>query len=238
VKVVADEAPFQKEILRDKIFDVLQAWILDRTFKPGEKIVESSLAKKLNVSRAPLREALWLLGQRGLVTLRPHQGAFVTKLSDQDIREIFELRELLETHAAKKVRFSLAPEGVERLQEAFNRLAEATRKRDIQLFTAADLAFHKTLWSLSGNKQLERLLTDISTRFFGYELIRDLPQSPRFRFDEMLEEHRKMLNLVMKGTEEAIEAGYKQVFGEFLQYVLARFGEQAQPLPRAGEAET
>src|SRR4029077_5171694 len=81
----------QKEVLRDKICDVLKGWILDGTLKPGERIVELTLARKLEVSRAPLREALWLLSRQGLVQIRAHHGTTVTQLSEQDIREIFEI---------------------------------------------------------------------------------------------------------------------------------------------------
>jgi DNA-binding GntR family transcriptional regulator len=227
----SDQTLIQKEILRDKIFEVLRGWILDGTFKPGQKIVESSLAKKLKVSRAPLREALWLLAQRGLVTLRAHHGAFVTKLSDRDIREIFELRELLETHAAKKVRAAMKADSLEALDRAFERLAAAAQNRDIIEFTAADLEFHRTLWSLSGNRQLEKFLLDLSTRFFGYELIRDLPHSPRFRFDATLEQHRTLLNLIRTGTDEELEAGFREIFCDFLNYVLTRFREQELDAP-------
>jgi len=224
----SDEVLIHKEILREKIFDLLRGWILDGTFKPGQKIVESTLAKQLNVSRAPLREALWLLAQRGLVTLKAHRGAFVTQLSDRDIREIFELRELLEAHAAKKVRTSVDEEGRLRLQTAFDQLAAGAKKRDIVEFTAADLEFHRTLWSLSGNTHLERVLLDLSARFFGYELIRDLPHSPKFRFEDTLEQHRTLLALICEGTPEAIDAGFHEIFCDFLNYVQARFAEQNQ----------
>jgi len=90
----------RKEVLRDKICDVLKGWILDGTLQPGERIVELTLSRKLDVSRAPLREALWLLARQGLVHIRAHHGATVTQLSEQDIREIFEIRETLETRAA------------------------------------------------------------------------------------------------------------------------------------------
>lgn len=229
--IASEETLIQKEILRDKIFEVLRGWILDGTYKPGQKIVEYSLAKKLNVSRAPLREALWLLAQRGLVTLRAHHGAFVTKLSDRDIREIFELRELLETHAARKVRASTNAKDLEPLTRAFERLAAGAQKRDIVEFTAADLEFHRTLWSLSGNRQLERFLLDLSTRFFGYELIRDLPHSPRFRFDDTLEQHRKMVDLIREGTDQELEAGFREIFCDFSNYVLTRFSEQEKGAP-------
>jgi DNA-binding GntR family transcriptional regulator len=224
----------QKEVLRDKICDVLKGWILDGTLRPGERIVELTLARKLEVSRAPLREALWLLARQGLVHIRAHHGAYVTQLSEQDIREIFEIREILETRAAVKIRARLSAPVKAVLQNALSELEAACEARDIRLFSAADLKFHKTLWELAGNRHLQDILHDLSTRFFGYELIRDLPHAGKFRFDLMAEEHRKMVRLILEGTEREIEAGFRKAFGGFLEYVLLRFSE-LPPARKAGE---
>jgi DNA-binding GntR family transcriptional regulator len=224
----------EKEVLRDKIGDVLRGWILDGELKPGERIVELTLSRKLNVSRAPLREALWGLARQGLVEIRAHHGAYVTQLSEQDIREIFEIRELLETHAAKKIRASGNGAAKATLQKALAELEDACRKRDIRLFSAADLRFHRTLWELAGNRHLQDILNDVSTRFFGYELIRDLPHSAKFRFDVMAEEHRKMVKLILEGSDRDIDAGFKKTFAGFLDYVLVRFSEKP-PARRAAE---
>jgi DNA-binding GntR family transcriptional regulator len=221
----------EKEILRDKIGDVLRGWILEGKLKPGERIVELTLARELNVSRAPLREALWLLARQGLVEIRAHHGAYVTQLSEQDIREIFEIRELLEVHAAKKIRATGNAEAKTALKQALAELEEACRRRDIRLFSAVDLRFHKTLWELTGNRHLQTILNDVSTRFFGYELIRDLPHSEKFRFDLMAEEHRKIVKLVLDGSEHEIEAGFRKIFAGFLDYVLARFAEKPPARP-------
>ena len=224
----------EKEVLRDKIGDVLRGWILDGKLRPGERIVELTLARDLNVSRAPLREALWQLARQGLVHIRAHHGATVTQLSEQDIREIFEIRELLETHAAKKIRAAGSPGTKAALQRALADLEDACRKRDIRLFSAADLRFHRTLWELAGNRHLQEVLNDVSTRFFGYELIRDLPQSGKFRFDLMAEEHRKLVKLILDGSDREIEAGFRKAFAGFLDYVLVRFNEKP-PARRAAE---
>lgn len=213
----------RKEILRDKIFDVLKGWILDGTLKPGERVVESVLAAKLKVSRAPFREALWLLARQGLVTLRAHQGAFVTELSEKDIREIFEIREALETHCARKIRRSLTAEKESRLRENLARLEAAAQRRDMKAFSEADLSFHLSLAELVGNSRIEEILRDTSARFFGYELIRDLPRAADFHFEAVLEEHRRMVRLVLEGTEAEIEAGFSRSFKAFLDYVLDRF---------------
>ena len=92
----SEAAPIRKEVLRDKIAAVIRGWILDGTLKPGERVVELEVAAKLKVSRAPIREALWLLARHGLVQISAHRGATVTQLSAEDIRDIFEIREALE----------------------------------------------------------------------------------------------------------------------------------------------
>lgn len=228
------EAPIQREILRDKIFEVLRTWILDGTLAPGERVVESTIAKQLQVSRAPLREALWLLANIGLVQLKAHQGAFVARLSPQDIREILEVREILETHAAKRVRASLTPDAKKRLEEALNALEGAARARDLARSTNADMEFHRTIWELSGNRHLTEILNDISTRFFAYELIRDSRIAGVYQFDAKVEEHRELLRLILNGTDKQIEAGFREIFARFLTYVLTRFNEEAGVASPAG----
>ena len=232
------EAPIQREILRDKIFEVLKTRILDGTLAPGERIIESTIARQLQVSRAPLREALWLLANMGLVHLRPHQGAFVARLSREDVAEIFEIRETLETHAAKKVRASLTPDRRKRLEAAFAALEDAARDRDVARCTHADMDFHRTLCELSGNRHLTEILNDISTRFFAYELIRDLRNPGSYQFDEKVEEHRELLHLIVSGTDQAIEAGFRELFARFLGHVLTRLEEDAAGAGVAGGEAT
>ena len=218
-----DAPAIRKEILRDKICQVLKGWILDGTLKPGDRIVEYVVARQLKVSRAPLREALWLLAQQGLVRLEAHHGAYVTRLSPDDIREIFEIRESLETLAARKICAALDPEKKKRLEAVLADLEAAARAKDMTRFSEADLRFHRVLWQLAENKHLEEVLGDLSARFFGYELIRDLPHSSAFRFDAMAAEHRKMVKAVLSGDVDAVDEVFRRVFRTFLDYVLARF---------------
>jgi DNA-binding GntR family transcriptional regulator len=217
----------RKEVQRDRIAKVLHGWILDGTLKPGDRIVEYALARRLRVSATPLREALWLLSRQGLVEIQTHRGAFVTRLSERDIREIFTVRELLEIHAAKTIRAILTPEKQRRLEAAADRLDDAARDRDMASFSAADLAFHETLWLLSENRHLSDILRKISARFFSYELIRDLPHGKQFRFEAMADEHRALVDAIVTGTDEEIAASFRKAFAVWLAYVLERFGETA-----------
>ncbi len=227
----SDSAPIRKEVLRDKIAAVLRGWILDGTLKPGERVVELDVAAKLQVSRAPIREALWLLSRQGLVQISPHRGAAVTQLSAQDIRDIFEIREALETLAARRIRASKPPEAPLRLEACLRAMEEAARARDMSRFSEADLLFHRELWDLAGNPHLGDVLGELSTRFFAYELIRDLPRAGAFPFERMIAEHRTMVRLALEGTDREIETGYRKAFRAFLDDVLLRFGEASAPPP-------
>lgn len=212
----------QKEVLRDKISDVVKRWILDGTLKPGEHLVETTLAKQLNVSRAPLREALWLLSRQGLVHIRAHHGATVTEFSEQSIRELFEVREVLEIHAAKRIRKLLSPSIIAALNKAVRTLEKAAEAKDIQQFSVADLEFHKTLWQLAGNAHLLAMLEELSTRFFAFVLIRDTQEESEFEWGKIVELHRSMVRLILEGTEKEIESGFKKSFAEFLENFLTR----------------
>lgn len=230
------DTPIQREILRDKIFEVLKNRIFDGTLAPGERIVEAVIARQLQVSRAPLREALWLLANMGLVQLKPHQGAFVARLSQRDVREIFEIRQALETHAAKKVHATLTPDGADRLKRALAEIESAARDRDVARCTNADMNFHRTLCELAGNDHLTEILNDLSTRFFAYELIRDLRNPGDYQFKEKVAEHRELLRLILSGTDREIDAGFRELFAGFLDHVLTRLRDRADAsLIEAGE---
>lgn len=225
-------APIRKEVLRDKIAELLRGWILDGTVKPGERIVELTVARHLHVSRAPLREALFLLARQGMVEIRSHQGAVVTRLSERDIREIFEMRELLEIHAAKRarVRARRDPTVAETLEGALQGLEAAAGRRDMAGFSKADFAFHKTLWEQSGNRRLCETLEEVSARYFGYAFIRDLPLAASYEFDEVVREHRNMVRWILEGSDRDIERGFRRAFEKFRDYVLERYAEREAAL--------
>jgi DNA-binding GntR family transcriptional regulator len=88
--------------LRQKIVDVLRDAILSGELKPGQALVETTLASQLGVSRAPLREALRTLGKDGLVETVPYRGTTVKTLSRKDVEEIYSLRGLHEAFAAER----------------------------------------------------------------------------------------------------------------------------------------
>src|SRR5262249_18170223 len=102
-------------MLSQHVADSVRRVILSGRFKPGERLIEHELATELNVSRAPVRDALRLLAKEGLVTLIPHRGAIVTAISPDIVIDAFSVRAVLEGMAARLAISRLTAADVARL---------------------------------------------------------------------------------------------------------------------------
>ena len=121
---------------------------------PGERLIEEQLTRRFGISRAPLREALRLLAQRGLVEHVPRRGVRVATLSDRDVHELYEVRDVLERHAVQ-VAFQggTRPDigGVVAALEAMRTAAVRGDRLDV---ADAHRRFHGSIVALAGNGQL------------------------------------------------------------------------------------
>ncbi|OAN35763.1 GntR family transcriptional regulator [Mycolicibacterium iranicum] len=133
--------------------------ILSGELEPGEKIVEEQLCADIGISRAPLREALRLLAQQGLVEHLPRRGSRVAEWSPSDILQLFELRNVLERHAIESA-VPLPDPGrdLEPVRAALDRMGAATDALDRD---DAHRAFHAAVVGLANNRQLDIALEPI-----------------------------------------------------------------------------
>src|SRR5918992_2584514 len=113
-------APLQKHPpLRQQVYEALEGLIIYGGLSPGQHLVESDLAKRLGVSRIPVREALQLLHRDGWIDLRPRQGAFVHSPTVREVDEVFRVRTLLEVESTRVAAENVADESVQKLKEIF-----------------------------------------------------------------------------------------------------------------------
>ncbi|MGE5619962.1 MAG: GntR family transcriptional regulator [Sphingomonadaceae bacterium] len=140
--------------LRVSVLNVIRESILNGTLKPGHQLVQAEIAAQMQISRAPIREALRQLEEEGLVESVPYRGTFVSRITRRDIRELYSLRGALEGLAVRLViarsneRVSTELEGI---------LAEmwaAAEVGDYPALSAADLRFHTQLCLLSDHQRL------------------------------------------------------------------------------------
>jgi DNA-binding GntR family transcriptional regulator len=142
--------------------DQLRREILGGAFAPGDRLVEEQITRRFQISRAPLREALRLLAQQGLVEHLPRRGVRVATLSPTDVEELFELRDVLERHAVGKAlpgAGSLA--GLRRELAAMRDAAGAGRAFER---AEAHRRFHVELVALAGQRQLRLAYEPILVR--------------------------------------------------------------------------
>ncbi|MBI3974676.1 MAG: GntR family transcriptional regulator [Chloroflexi bacterium] len=149
--------------LQGSAHHALKQAILEGRLKPGEALVEEELCASLGISRAPLREALVRLEQQGLVTTIPYKGKLVARVTEQELRENHQIREVLEVLALDQAWTALTEHDLVALAEEFDRarpliLNSGSAVAHAQAHARTDWALHGLLAQRSGNVQLAQLI--------------------------------------------------------------------------------
>jgi DNA-binding GntR family transcriptional regulator len=154
---------------KDRVLEDLRMQILRGEYPPGTRIITHRVAQEYGVSAIPVREALNQLEQEGLVQIIPHVGAVTTPLSARDLEELFEVRIALERLAVEKAVPHLNDADVAELEAMARELEEAwAAGRDDEVLNRLNRAFHERLYQHSGNRRLQKLISDLwdySTRY-------------------------------------------------------------------------
>jgi len=136
--------PVSETSLRDQVADSIRRAIDAGVLSPGQRLVEAEIANQMGTSRAPVREAIRLLEQEGIVTNIPRRGSFIVELEEKDIEEIYSLRIILELLAVQEA-LPLSVETLATLQELVDEMNDAADTNDMGMLVERDLEFHKTL---------------------------------------------------------------------------------------------
>lgn len=128
--------------LRDNVTEILRWAIIDGSLAPGAELVQAQMAKKLGISRGPLRESLGQLEQEGLIRNVPFKGVYVTPLTVQYVEELYSIRAVLETFALKRGMSKFREEDIQSLKEYVDEMREAAKSHDRERLAELDRAFH------------------------------------------------------------------------------------------------
>jgi DNA-binding GntR family transcriptional regulator len=160
--------------LRHRVHDALRELIIMRSLEPGQHLVESELARRLNVSRGPVREALQALQAQGWVVLRPGRGAFVHDPSDAEVDEVFAVRAALESEAAGLAATRVDEDDLAELREINARGRAAVTAGAEADVVAENSALHRRIAELSGIGLLCDYIgsVDLRVRWFYKPLVR------------------------------------------------------------------
>lgn len=148
--------------LRELVNHSIRDAILKGNLRPGERIVESRVAKSMGVSQAPVREAIRELEQAGLLVSYPNRGAYVRELTPKDVREIYSLRAVLERFAVEQAVPLFGDEDYKRLDTLVGEMIHHAEAEDTEAFVEADFAFHAYICEKSGHALLLKTWEGIS----------------------------------------------------------------------------
>lgn len=140
---------------------VLRTEILSGALEPGAPLRERTLAERLNVSRTPVREALFILQSEGLVDLIPNRGASVRTFTSTDLLEIYRIRAILEAHAAELAAEHATLDQLDEIEDAQIRLRRMRDRGSSAEQAAADLAFHTAVARATTSPLLNSLLNQV-----------------------------------------------------------------------------
>ena len=149
-----------RENLSEEVYAILKAMILNGQLKPGEKLLEEPLAARLGVSRTPLRQAIAALAQNHLVALIPRKGAFVFRLTKQDIIEIYDIRMALEGLAIRLATPVIPDYELERIALLLDK-AETALETEPELAIYADTELHELGVKYCRNARLEKIIAGL-----------------------------------------------------------------------------
>lgn len=214
---------------REQAYVQLRADIINGRLAPGDPLTEMDLATAVGVSRTPIREALQRLAVEGLVTWVPGRGAFVSALSVPDIVELLQLREALESFAARLAARSEGHRGIAKFLDEFETSRSRVNAGDSASYNRLTEAFDRAVVQLAANGRVGSALEEVwaqSTR------VRRLAYRNIARIRDSIDEHQRIVRAIAAGQEEEAAAAVADHIRRSLQNVIESLASGSIARPR------
>ena len=208
----------QAPVLRDQVYAALEELIINRTLRPGERLLEAELAEQLEVSRNPVREALTILAHAGWVDLRPRHGAVVHTPTPKEIEDFFQIRRALEEEGARLAARKATESDVAQLRRLWEKGLAAVDAGDGAATAKANSTFHDYVSRLADNRVLDEVLGLMKKRLRWY-----FAPVARMRGRASWDEHAELVDAlaandgeraaaVMRAHSEATATLYRDIY--------------------------
>ena len=189
-----------------KISKSLELEILTGKLQPGDKLDEVKLAKRFDVSRTPIREAIAELSAAGLVETRPRRSAIVATFSIQQIFDMYEVLAVLEGLCAGLAARRMTEEERETLKSLHTKMAKLVDSNDWSQYYLMDLKFHQLIYAGSHNTFLEEEALSIRNRMMPYRRVyMEAPNQVKVPYQE----HSRIIETILNRDSDAAEASFK-----------------------------
>lgn len=215
-----------KGTLRKEIRSYIQEQIASGRFKAGDRIVETQLAKELNVSQAPVREAILELAAMGLLEERPYSGSFVRQLTAADIEDTYNTRAFIDEYAARQAAKHITEEQLAEMEALLHRMDAA---KDIHEFVEMDIIFHGLVVDAAGSPALKRMWESLRlVEWTGLSAAVTQNSLP-----ELAKQHWEIYRMLKKHADHTVGSYmflHIKNFGDELKRYLAKTGGESLTL--------
>ncbi|MFF9620920.1 GntR family transcriptional regulator [Streptomyces griseosporeus] len=209
--------------VRERVLAALRQEIIAGRLRPGDRLVERELAERFGVSRVPVREAIRALVAEGFVHFESARRTVVRRLTQADVRELFELREALEVYAAGLAASRATEEELAELRHLLDKAAAATEAGDAETITDVNTRFHDGILAMAGNSLLISVMEPVDGRLRW--LTRQNEEWP-----QLLAEHRQLYDAIASGDPDRARAhALRHVQANYRSTVRHLFGDTEEP---------
>ncbi|MGC8874624.1 MAG: GntR family transcriptional regulator [Chloroflexia bacterium] len=201
---MADELPRVAPLpsLKDRAYETIKQAILSLQLKPGQPLVEQELARQLGISKTPVRDALQELEREGFVTRVLFKGTYVTEVTMKDLREIFQLRAVLEGLAARLATPRFTPQELDEIERNLTLSEEALAAGDRARCSRLGQTLHNAIIEKADNTRLTLIIRNLDDHVQRFRALSDQIAG---RLNKSVREHRRILEALRQGDPEAAE---------------------------------
>lgn len=200
--------------LRDVVFQTLRRAIINGDFEPGERLMEIGLAKRLGVSRTPVREAIRMLELEGLVVMVPRRGAEVARITIKDLKDSLEVRMAIEELAVSLACERITEEEKRKLVQVNEEFKMLILNKKVPDIVEGDVKFHDVIFEAAKNRRLIITAHSLQEQVYRYrvEYVKDFSYH-----DVLVSEHDAITRAVLSGDKDAaVEIMRKHIYNQEL----------------------
>lgn len=204
----SDSALLQRDTLPMQVLSELMDWIMDGKLKMGEKLNTEEIARQLGVSRMPIREALSGLEKMGLAESVPYVGMKLVSLTQEDVRQIYLMRQALEPLVAEQACANLSEEDLTNLEEIHKEYIQVVTEPqlDAKKLYLQNRKFHFAIYSISGMERVCTVIESLWDTLSFFKLIygRDVVKNSD-GVDKIIAEHQSYIDALKAGDSETLK---------------------------------
>jgi DNA-binding GntR family transcriptional regulator len=189
--------------IKEVVYRRLVRAIVELQLRPGQQLRERQLAEQMEVSKTPIREVLVRLEKEGLVTVTPYRGAIVRGYTNTDIREIYELRELLEGFCARRAAMQISEADEAELRANVRRSRELLGAGNLDELPTLFDDFDRILYRQTADHRIGKMLADLDLHL---ERLGNLTVDVPGRLDTSVQQHEAIVHAIVMRDPAAAEA--------------------------------